>query len=82
MGQILWTHAFLEEQGHKVNTNIIYQDNKSAILLAENGRGSTSKRTRHMDIRYFFVKDRIASGEITVEHCLTKNMIDFFTKPF
>ena len=54
MGQVLWTHAFLEEQDHKVSRNIIFQDNKSAILLAENGRGSASKRTRHMDIRYFF----------------------------
>ena len=54
MGKVLWTHAFLEEQGHKVSRNIIFQDNKSAILLAENGRGSASKRTRHMDIRYFF----------------------------
>ena len=82
MGQVLWTRAFLEEQGHKVSKNIIYQDNKSAILLAENGRGYASKRTRHMDIRYFFVKDRIASGEITIEHCPTKSMLaDFFTKP-
>ena len=61
--------------------NKIYQDNKSAILLIENGRGSTSKRTRHMDIRYFFVKDCIAR-EITIEHCPTKSMIaDFFTQP-
>ena len=43
MGQVLWTHAFLEEQGHKVSGNIIYKDNKCVILLAENGRGSARR---------------------------------------
>ena len=82
MGQVLWTHAFLEEQDHKVIKNIIYQDNKSVILLAENGRGAASKKTRHMEIRYFFLKDCIASGEVTIEHFPTKSMLaDFFTKP-
>jgi len=33
-----------------------------------------------MDIRYFFVKDHIASGEITIEHCPTSMIADFFTK--
>ena len=62
MGQILWTKNFLSYQGIEVKDNIVYQDNKSAILLETNGRGSSSKRTRHLDVRYFFVKDRIDSG--------------------
>jgi len=82
IGQVLWTRSFLEEQGHKVNSNTVYQDNKSAILLVENGKGSSSKRTRHMDIRYFFITDRITAGKISLEYCLTSEMIaDFYTKP-
>ena len=42
-----------------------------AILLAANGRGSASKRTRHMDIRYFFVKNPIVSSKISVVQCPT-----------
>ena len=35
-----------------------------------------------MNIRYFFVKDRVASNEIQIEYCPTEDMIaDFFTKP-
>jgi hypothetical protein len=80
--QILWTRYFLEAQGYGVEESIIYQDNQSAILLAKNGRGSSSKRTRHINIRYFFVADRIASKEVQVEYCPTGEMIaDFFTKP-
>ena len=39
------------------------------------------KRTKHINIRYFFIKDRIDAGELTVEHCPTDNMVaDIHTK--
>ena len=80
--QILWTRYFLEAQGYGVEESIIYQDNQSAILLAKNGRGSSSKRTRHINIRYFFVADRVASKEVKIEYCPTGEMVaDYFTKP-
>jgi hypothetical protein len=80
--QILWTRYFLEAQGYGVEESIIYQDNQSAILLAKNGRASSSKRTRHINIRYFFVADRISSKDVKVEYCPTGEMIaDYFTKP-
>ena len=61
MPQMLWTLYFLEAQGYKVDDNILYQDNKSSILLETNGRGSSGKRTRHMNVRYFFIADRVKS---------------------
>ena len=61
---------------------IVYQDNMSAMLLEKNGRASSSKRTRHINIRYFFITDRIKAKEIRVEYCPSKDLIsDFFTKP-
>jgi len=59
VGQILWTRHFLAAQGQPVPTMKIYPDNKSTILLAENGRTSSSKRTRHFNIQYFLVADKI-----------------------
>ena len=80
-GQILWTRQFLEHQGYNVGPATIYEDNQSAIKLAENGR-SNSSRTRHIAIRYFFISDRITSGEIKVEYLNTSDMIaDILTKP-
>jgi hypothetical protein len=35
---ILWTKLFLEEQGYEINSTILYQDNKTAILLETNGK--------------------------------------------
>jgi hypothetical protein len=82
MPQVLWTRYFLMAQGYKVTDNIILQDNKSAMLLENNGKRSSGKRTRHIDIRYFFVTDRIGSNEVRVKHCPTDDMIgDYFTKP-
>jgi Reverse transcriptase (RNA-dependent DNA polymerase) len=82
MPQILWTRYFLEAQGYDIKDSIIYQDNQSSILLEKNGRASSGKRTRHINIRYFFVTDRIASNEVSIEYCPTGNMIsDYFTKP-
>jgi hypothetical protein len=82
MPQIIWTRYFLQAQGYEVRDATVYQDNKSAMLLEENGRGSSSKRTRHINIRYFFITDRIRAKEINVQYCSTNDMLsDYFTKP-
>jgi hypothetical protein len=82
MPTVLWTRYFLGEQGYQMKPSVILQDNQSAMLLETNGRGSSSKRTRHMNIRYFFVADCQQRGEVTIKYCPTDEMIgDFFTKP-
>jgi len=82
MAHVLWTRHFLAAQGVPVPVTTIYQDNKSTILLSENGKGSSSRCTKHLDVRYFFVTDRIKQGEVKVAYCPTENMLaDFFTKP-
>jgi hypothetical protein len=83
MPQVLWTRYFLEAQGYDVQESITYQDNQSTMLLAMNGTASSSRRTCHINIRYFFVADRVASGEVKIEYCPTAQMLaDYFTKPF
>jgi hypothetical protein len=80
--QMLWTPYFVEEQGYGVEASILNQDNLNAILLKKNGKASSGKRTKHINVRYFFIKDRIGSGEITVKHCpATEMLADHFTKP-
>ena len=65
-----------------VKSNIFYQDNQSAILLEKNGRNSCGEKSRHINIRYFFIKDVLNRERITVTHCPTEQMIaDYFTKP-
>ena len=79
--KILWTKLFMEAQGYKIRENILYQDNKSTILLLNNGKASSEKRTRAIDIRYFFLHDQQQKGNVKVECCPTGEMIgNFMTK--
>jgi hypothetical protein len=72
----------MEAQGYQVQDNILFQDNKSAILLEKNGKALSSKRTKHVNIRYFFITDRVDKGNVSLIWCLTGDMIrDFMTKP-
>ena len=79
---VIWTHNFMTAHGYKINDNVVYQDSQSAILLKKNGRSSSGQHTRHIDIWYFFVTDRVKRGDIQIEYCPTGDMVaDFFTKP-
>jgi hypothetical protein len=78
----IWSKKFLQSQGYAITTNIFHQDNVSAIRLEKNGRASAGKQSRHIDIRFFFMKDRIAEDKIDIRHCPTEAMLaDFLMKP-
>jgi hypothetical protein len=82
ISKVMWTKLFLQAQGYDINENIIYRDNQSSMKLEMNGKFSSSKRTRHFNIKYFFITDLISRGEVSVEYCPTGAMIaDFMTKP-
>ena len=79
---LIWMQNFMAAQGFEFKRNIFYQDNQSAMRLERNGRQSCGQKSRHIDIRYFFIKDRIKSGNIDLQYCPTEVMLaDFFTKP-
>ncbi len=69
---ILWTHYFLLSQGYGVIENLLLQDNKSSILPDRNGKASSGKHTRHINICYFFITNQVNMKELTIEWCPTK----------
>jgi hypothetical protein len=80
--QILWTKVAYKSTGIQGEGHILYQDNKSELLLEINGRASSSKRTKHINKRYYYVADRVAKGDLRIVWCPTDKMIaDFLTKP-
>jgi hypothetical protein len=82
MPNVAWTRNFLIAQGIIIPDTVIYQDNQSAILLERNGQKSSGKRTRHLDIRYYYVTDCISKKELRIEYCPTAEMLaDILTKP-
>jgi hypothetical protein len=78
----IWAKYFLEAQGYTPKENVFYQDNQSTIRFEKNGRKSCGPNSRHINIRYFFIQNRIGLASIDVQYCPTKQMLaDFFTKP-
>jgi hypothetical protein len=66
MPAICWNHYFMKAQGCGVKDNVLFQDNKSSILLEKNGKASSSKRTKHINIWYFFITNRVNNEEVLV----------------
>jgi len=78
----IWTENFMKHQGNGLMENTLYQDNTSAMRMERNGRDSCGQKSRHIDIRYFWVKDRLKDEKNKLEYCPTELMLaDFFTKP-
>ena len=81
MSTIIWCRNFLEAQGYDMPPAQVFQDNMSTIAMIRSGK-PTSDRTRHINIRFFFINDREKSGEVKVEYRSTKSMLaDILTKP-
>ena len=75
MSQVIWTQYFLKEQGYMIHNNVIYHEIQRVIRIEKNGKRFSSKRTRHINIRYYFITDRIIKQEAYVEFCPTLEMI-------
>ena len=77
----LWCNLFLEQQGYKLPALKQLQDNQSTICLGNKG-SATAARTRHINIRYFWITDYVERGEMCLEYMPTGDMIaDGLTKP-
>jgi hypothetical protein len=72
---------FIIAQGHQPGPLVLYQDNLSCMALIEKGR-SSSERTRHISIRYFWIQERVNDGEAVVEHMRSELLFaNILTKP-
>jgi hypothetical protein len=73
--------GFINFQTGREGKARLYQDNTNAIYSHINGKSSSNK-TKHMKIRYFCIKDKVASGELEIQHLPTDSMwADMLTKP-
>ena len=81
VAQAVYQNNFLKAQGYDMGPVIVYQDNNSVIEVTKRGQSSTW-RTKHIAIRFNFIRDYISNGDIEIKYMPTKEMIaDIFTKP-
>ena len=78
--EAVWLRQLQEELDvTEAGPTLIYEDNQVAISMAKNP--VFHKRTKHVQIRYHFVREAVEQGTITLEYCRTDNMLaDSFTK--
>ena len=80
--EAIWLKAFLCELGEmSINEAVkIHEDNQGSIALAKNPE--CHKRTKHIDTRYHFVREKVEDGQVLLQYCSTKDMkADLMTKP-
>jgi hypothetical protein len=62
-----------------IRGNEVYTDSQSAIALALNPRHH--QRTKHVDILYHFIREKVQSEDVKLVHIETKNQLaDYLTK--
>jgi hypothetical protein len=82
MPEMLWLLYFIESQGYEVKCMGLHRDNTSTQLLIKNEWFLSGKKTKQIQVKFFFIKDRINDGEMTVVNCPTEGMwADILTKP-
>ena len=80
-GELTAQNEFYIHQGGSNKPAVRYQDNQSTTRLLKNGK-SSSDRTKHIKIRYLWLKDRVDSKDVLVEYMPTGDMLaDLLTKP-
>lgn len=81
--EVIWVKNVLQELGLAEFINEPFKvnvDNQGAISLANNRM--TSRRSKHIDIKYHFVRDKVENGEIWLSYINSQcNPADLLTKP-
>jgi Reverse transcriptase (RNA-dependent DNA polymerase) len=79
--EALWLRTFVSEIfGPISNTTTLYSDNQSAIALSKDHQYHA--RTKHIDIRFHYIRWIIDEGKLKLVYCPTEDMVaDTFTKP-
>ncbi|GJW41437.1 retrovirus-related pol polyprotein from transposon TNT 1-94 [Tanacetum coccineum] len=77
--QVLWMRSQLTDYGLRFNKIPMYCDNKSAIALCCNN--VQHSRSKHIDIRYHFIKEQVENGVVELYFVRTEyQLADIFTK--
>ena len=78
----MWFRHFRLAQGDSDKEDVLTQDNESRVLLRKNHPFAVEKGTKHMNVRCFFVVDKLEKKEVKIVHCPSDKMVaDFSSKP-
>ena len=77
--EIAWFKLFMSEMGFPQGNVVVCEDNEAAIKISKNPQDH--KRTKHIQVRYHYIRDQIYNGEFHLEYVPTEyQLADIFTK--
>ena len=68
LGLIMWVKYFVKEQGYTIDSNILFQGNKTTILIVKNGISSAGKKSKRKNNRYFLITYKVQQGDLEIQH--------------
>ena len=78
--ELLWLNTLCKELKLDRMTSVLHMDNQGAIAIAKNP--TNHSKTKHIDIRYHFIRECLSRQRFQVTYCETKKMLaDLLTKP-
>lgn len=79
--ELQWVRKLMDDLGEKLKLPVLVnEDNQSCIALSVADR--TTRKSKHIDTKYCFVKDLVENGIVTIQYCPTDKMeADLLTKP-
>ena len=78
--EVIWITQFFKELGIKYHQPVLHVDNQGAIIIANDPKHQG--RTKHIDVRYHYIREKIEKGFIRLQYCPTEyQLADILTKP-
>jgi hypothetical protein len=78
--EAIWFNRLIKEVTGKDQPFQMLEDNQSTIKFCKNFK--LSERTKHIEVRYYFVKEKLEKKELSINYCPTEEMTaDILTKP-
>jgi len=78
--EVLWLRKLQNDLKIETGPTRIYEDNQGAIALAKTT--TFHNRSKHIQVRYHFIREKVEAKEVTLEYCPTNQMVaDVLTKP-
>ena len=78
----MWLQDLIAELGiiEESTSLLLHQDNQGEIFIQNDN--CNKPRTKHIDIKYHFIRENVKEGRIKIVYCPTDKMIaDIFTEP-
>ena len=80
--EIIWLKRLIENLSNQVETPVLFVDSESAIKLSQNPPYEFHRKTKHIRLKHFYIRECVTEGSVKIQHVTTQEQLaDLMTKP-